>query len=133
MVLLLSAPEIDKVYSVGVLFPEQKQWPGLLSDYHRLKRMLTEKYGEPQQCTETFHVSTQPVGDSEKMECVRQGKCEFKCRFEAEGGEIVLDICHDKDGKQHSYCLLSYIDDANAKLRAAAKGERRGQNPIDDL
>ena len=88
--------------------------------------MLTQKYGEPRQCTETFHTPSQPVGDLEKMESVRQGKSDFKSYFEAEGGEIVLEIFHAKVGVSHfSMVLLSYIDDANAKLRAAAKGERR--------
>lgn len=131
---LMSAPEINKVYSVVVAFPYQYQWPGLFSDYAELKKMLTQKYGEPRQCTETFHTSTQPVGDLEKMECVRQNECEYKCHFEAEGGTIVLEIFHAKVAVSHfNMVLLSYIDDANAKLRAAAKGESRGRNPIDDL
>lgn len=122
------------MYSVAVAFPHQYQWSGLFSDYAELKKMLTQKYGEPRQCTETFHTPSQPVGDLEKMESVRQGKSDFKSYFEAEGGEIVLEIFHAKVGVSHfSMVLMSYIDDANAKLRAAAKGERRGQNPIDDL
>lgn len=44
----------NKVNTIGVIFPEQDDWDSLENNYTHLKSMLTEKYGEPSDCVETF-------------------------------------------------------------------------------
>ena len=50
----------NKVNTIAVMFPPQKDWSSLESTYVSLKSMLTEKYGEPSECVEMFHGALQP-------------------------------------------------------------------------
>lgn len=104
----------DVVFQVGVNFPEAESWDLLSSNYFSLKNMLTTKYGEPSDCTETFDSYSQPREDQMKMLCTKTDRCKYESVFTLQKGFIKLIISHVQvDYADSCYVSLIYVDYAN--------------------
>lgn len=111
----------DLVSKITVIFPEQKSWSLLSSNYFNLKEMLTEKYGQPSESIENFS-SYEPEGDGAKMTQVHLDACKYITIYDTDKGSIQLSI---KGDISTAFVVLSYFDKINSdKIRAKA---------IDDL
>jgi len=76
--------------------------------------MLTTKYGEPSECTETFDAYSQPRDDQMKFLYANSDRCKYQTVFMAGKGVIKLIISHLRVDYQDScYVSLLYIDTAN--------------------
>ena len=111
---------LDLVNRIAVLFPERETWKAVLTDYERLKEMLTEKYGTPSDSQEKF---TGYVGDYDNdfvMHAIKDGEYQWLTTFSTELGRIELSI---KKGTSYGTALvcLAYYDKINSeKFRNAA-------------
>jgi hypothetical protein len=111
------------VYEVVVLFPKNYSWNQLYRTYSYLKKILTEKYGEPL-CKEEFINTPSYVNindDNDKYSEVGYGRCSYGSAFLSiidGAGSILLEI---KD----SHCVgLHYTDFHNElKKDSAAKND----------
>lgn len=100
----------NKVNTIAVMFPPQKDWSSLESTYVSLKSMLTEKYGEPSECVEMFHDALHPDRDFEKFHKLKYKECTWDTTFRTPKGDIQLSIW-----SQQSDCfvLIKYFDKIN--------------------
>jgi len=109
-----SSEQKDLVYNIGVIFPETESWGVLSSNYFNLKEMLTTKYGEPSDCTETFDAYSQPRDDQMKMFYAQTDKCKYETVFALSNGWIKLIISHVRANYQDTcYVSLIYTDFVN--------------------
>lgn len=123
---IFSTKQKTSVYNVGVTFPKTEKWGILSSNYFSLKDMLTTKYGEPSDCTETFDAYTQPRDDQMKMLYTKTDKCKYETVFTTSKGVIKLFIAHIQvDYTDYCYVSMVYTDFENYK------GNR--SEAIDDL
>jgi len=113
----------DLVAIVAIIFPEQKTWSMLSSNYFSLKKLLTEKYGEPSECVEKFESELMASDDNGKMMEVGLDNCKYFTIYEIVKGSIELSIEHN--GLISGFVLLKYIDKIN--------GEVVKSQAIDDL
>lgn len=104
----------DLVYMVGVVFPDKDQWALLEGNYNKLKRMLTEKYGEPSEVIEEFQSGLEPKTDNEKYYKLVFDECTYKSVFETDKGRIGLTISHE--GVSKCFVVLGYVDGINGEL-----------------
>ena len=112
----------DMICKISVIFPECNTWSSLSSNYFSLKEMLTEKYGKPSDCTETFQSIYQPKDDSSKMHEVMFDKCKYYSIYETKDGDIELSIRHD--GVRSCFVTLVYYDKINCDIiRAKAMND----------
>ena len=103
------------VCKVSVIFPDMDKWKDLEQCYSNYKSMLTEKYGDPIACEESFN-DYYGDDDASKMYDVKFDKYKYYSVFQSELGEVQLEISHD--GVISCYVVLSYFDNANQdKLR----------------
>ena len=51
---IYKVPNQNIVHKVVVFFPEESSWEDLEKEYNQCKGMLTNKYGKPISCSETF-------------------------------------------------------------------------------
>ncbi len=109
----VSSKERDLVCKVAVIFPSHDKWSELESDYMSLKRMLTEKYGEPSECVEKFQSPFPPQDDNRKMHELKLDMCKYYSAFETERGSIELQLSHQSVMK--CFVTLSYYDGINQK------------------
>ena len=108
----------DLVNTIGVIFPEKDSWTLLYGNYSTLKEMLTEKYGQPSTCVETFETSPQPRDDNSRMYEVKFDRCKYFSVFSTENGDIELSI---SNSSMSCFVLLKYYDKINSDIvRAAA-------------
>lgn len=109
------------IFMVCVFLPEMETWRELELCYMNFKSMLSEKYGEPEDCVEEFQYSYAD-DDRTKLHELKMDRCKYYSVFSCDNGYIRLDIDH-----QGSYCwvTLSYFDNEN-------QDKRREQN-MDDL
>jgi len=110
---VISSKERDLVCKVGVVFSSCDKWSELESNYMSLKRMLTEKYGEPSECVEKFQSPFPPKDDNQKMHSLRLDMCKYYSVFETERGNIELQLSHQSITK--CFVTLSYYDGINQK------------------
>ncbi len=110
----------DLVSKITVIFPEQKSWSLLSSNYFNLKELLTEKYGQPSESVEKFS-SYEPEDDGSKMTQVHLDACKYITTYETEKGSIQLSI---KGDISSAFVILSYFDKINSDIiRAKAKDD----------
>lgn len=110
----------DLVSKITVIFPNQKSWSPLASNYFNLKEMLIEKYGQPSKSIEKFS-SFKPDDDGSKMTQVHLDACNYVTTFETDKGSIELSI---KGDLSSAYVVLSYFDKINSNvIREKAKGD----------
>jgi hypothetical protein len=99
----------DLVSKITVIFPKRNTWSTLYGNYASLKKMLTEKYGEPTESVEEFQ-SKYVNDDRNKMYAVKMDRCKYYAIYETEKGSIELSINHE------SYVVLSYFDKINGDI-----------------
>jgi hypothetical protein len=111
----------DLVSTVFVMFPEREEWNDLYGDYNRLKQMLSEKYGIPNESKEKWENDYEP-SLAFRMSAIIRGECNFITTFVTPNGKIQLRIEH-----QDATCFvfLGYFDKINGEIMKA--------KAIDDL
>ena len=110
----------DLVSKINVVFPEQKSWALLSSNYFNLKEMLTEKYGQPSESVEKF-TSYEPEDDGSKMTQVHLDACNYFTTYETDKGNIQLTI---KGDISSAFVVLSYFEKINSNIiREKAKDD----------
>ncbi len=102
----------NKVNTIGVMFPEQDNWASLESNYTYLKSMLTEKYGKPSDCVETFqgYISRYQT-DNDKLHKVKRDEYTWYTTYNTPKGKILLSIEHQ--GFERCNVFISYFDKIN--------------------
>lgn len=100
----------NKVNTIAVMFPSQKDWSSLESTYVSLKSMLTGKYGEPSECIEMFHGNLQPGTDFEKFHKLKDKECTWDTTFRTPKGDIQLSIWSQQ---LDCFVLIKYFDKIN--------------------
>lgn len=113
----------DLVHKIGVLFPEKETWSTLSGNYFDLKKMLTEKYGNPSTEVEKFDTRSEPRDDRSRMYEVQFDRCKYYSIWTTDKGEIQLSIEHD--GFTSCCVKLAYFDKIN--------GETIKKQALDDL
>lgn len=113
----------DLVSKIEVRFPDRDTWSLLSANYFDLKEMLTEKYGKPSDCVETFQSYTEPKDDNSKMYEVKIDRCKYRTSYGTEKGTIQLSIEHDR--RARCFVQLAYFDKIN--------GETIKKQALDDL
>ena len=83
----------DNVNTIGVIFPRQNDWVSLENNYTFLKSMLTEKYGKPSDCVETFQGGS-PQTDSDKLYKLTGDECTWCTTYSTPKGDIQLSLKH---------------------------------------
>ena len=111
----------DLVSTVFVMFPEREEWNDLYGDYSRLKQLLSEKYGIPNESKEKWENGYEPML-SLRMSAVKRGECNFTTTFVTPNGKIQLRI--ERDGYS-CFVFLGYFDKINGEIMKA--------KAIDDL
>jgi len=111
----------DLVSTVFVMFPEREEWNDLYEDYNRLKQMLSEKYGTPNESIEKWESGYEPPL-SFRILALKRGECNFTTSFVTPKGKIQLRIEH-KDAT--CFVFLGYFDKINGEIMKA--------KAIDDL
>ena len=101
----------NKVNTIGVIFPKQNDWASLESNYAHLKSMLTEKYGEPSDCVETFQGYGSPQTDNDKLHKLQLDECTWYTIYSTSKGDIQLSI--ENQNVMSCYVLLRYFDKIN--------------------
>lgn len=101
----------DLVSNITVKFPDRDTWSDLTDNYFSLKKMLTEKYGEPSVCIEEFQCHSEPKEDSSKLLFVKLDNCKYITTYSTAKGDIQLSIGH-KDITS-CFILLTYFDKIN--------------------
>jgi len=106
------------VHEITVIFPSQEKWPNLENDYIRIKEMLTTKYGAPSKSKEEF-VKT-PIyrdldKDDDKMDELRDDRCEYYSVFTLENGRITLQLRYT-GYPYYAHIQLWYTDKANESV-----------------
>lgn len=110
---------INKVSTIGVIFPSHDDWSSLESDYVHLKSMLTQKYGTPSEIVEQFQGRTKPVTNNEKLHELFMDRCTWFTTFETPKGNIQLSLQKGEFGQY--FVLLKYFDKINTDaIRSAA-------------
>lgn len=117
---VLTLQNQDVVNLVTVLFSEHETWSSLITQYNRLKLLLSQKYGAPADNTEVFTAEYPPSSDYSKLSALHSGEYVWYTSFETEEGEIRLSITEGVS--YHTGCVrLTYYDKANTdKVRQAA-------------
>ena len=116
---IYKVPNRNIVHKVVVFFPEESSWEDLEKEYNQCKGMLTNKYGKPISCSETFKGGASNFRDSDKMSLVEKGECNYLSQWKVDNGSIELYITY---GKEESYGLviLKYNDRINSALAEKA-------------
>ena len=119
-IFVATVPNRNIVSKVVVCLPPRETWAWLESDYNEFKQMLTSKYGEPFQHSETFKAGTFTSSDYLKISALKEGKCEYYVGWKLNEGVILLEIISIESP---SSCLvrLSYYDAINSKLEETSK------------
>lgn len=97
------------ICKVSVFFPKREKWADLNSCYTMMKSMLTEKYGDPSECTETF-VNCDPQDDNDKMYELEMDRCKYKTCFALPEGRITEEIIYMN---YEAHVIISYSDKTN--------------------
>jgi hypothetical protein len=112
----------DLVHKIAVIFPDNDTWSTLSGNYFDLKKMLTEKYGEPSDVVEKFDTYWQPRDDKSRMYQVGMDRCKYYSIWQTDKGEIQLSIDHNS--VTSCFVKLAYFDKINSdKIKAKAKDD----------
>lgn len=112
----------DLVHKIAVIFPDNDTWSTLSGNYFDLKKMLTEKYGEPSDVVEKFDTYWQPRDDKSRMYQVGMDRCKYYSIWQTDKGEIQLSIDHNN--VTSCFVKLAYFDKINSdKIKAKAKDD----------
>jgi hypothetical protein len=112
----------DLVHKIAVIFPNKDTWSTLSSNYFDLKKMLTEKYGEPSNVVEKFDGYSQPRDDDDKMYKVKFDNCKYYSIWETDKGDIQLSIAHTS--VTSCFVTLAYFDKINGNIiKSSAKDD----------
>jgi hypothetical protein len=103
----------DLVSKIAVRFPDSDTWEILSNNYSNLKKMLSEKYGNASDSSDTFQAYSQPESDFLKMSYVKSDKCKYHTTFKTEKGSIQLSIEHDRF--LLCFIKLVYFDKINSE------------------
>lgn len=105
---------LDKVNTIAVKFPERDDWQSLESDYETLKSMLSEKYGGPAECVETFHEdSYTPRSNSNKLYELKINECTWLSKYTLPEGDIHLSL--ESGYWKTTFVMLRYFDRQNTE------------------
>ena len=115
-----TVPNRNIVSKVVVILPPRETWAWLESDYNEFKQMLTSKYGEPFQLSETFKAGPFTTSDYSKMSSLREGKCEYYTVWKLNEGAIELEII-SIESPSSCFVRISYFDAINSKLEESSK------------
>lgn len=85
------------VGDVIVMLPERGKWNILEEEYLAMKKQLKKKYGKPSSDRSTFSTMWEPQDDREKYRALRWGRCMWKCVWNTEEGEVILNL--DNNGR----------------------------------
>ena len=107
----------NNVNAILVIFPEWKEWASLENNYANLKSMLTEKYGEPSECMETFQGYHSPKTDMEKFISLTTNQCTWYTTFSTPKGDIQLSL--DEKDIETCFVILRYFDKINTDFARA--------------
>lgn len=119
-IFVATVPSCNIVSKVVVCLPSRETWAWLECDYNEFKQMLTSKYGEPFQHSETFKDGASPTSDYSKMSLLKDGKCLYFSRWKFNEGVIQLDIL-GAESPLNSVVRIGYIDAINGKLEETSK------------
>ena len=119
-VCVMRIPSRNIVYKVVVCLPSKDTWAWLESDYNEFKQMLTSKYGEPFQHSETFKAGSYTSSDVLKMSSLRDGKCEYYTLWKLNEGAIGLEII-SIESPSSCFVRISYFDAINSTLEESSK------------
>ena len=72
--LIAGTPKNHMTAKMVVLYPKEETWYSLLGDYNKVKKIITEKYGEPDKGYEFFN-DPYSLGDGYELQAVRLEKC----------------------------------------------------------
>lgn len=72
--LIVGSPKTHLTSKLVVVYPTQETWYSLLDNYQKVKKILTEKYGEPDKGYEFFE-SPYELGDGYELQAVKLEKC----------------------------------------------------------
>ena len=119
-IFVATVPNRNIVSKVVVCLPPRETWAWLESDYNEFKQMLTSKYGEPFQHSETFKAGSYKSSDVLKMSSLRDGKCEYYTVWKVNEGMIGLEII-SIESPSSCFVRLNYYDAINDKLAENSK------------
>ena len=117
---VFKVPLRNIVYKTVVALPPRGTWDWLEKDYNGFKEMLTSKYGEPLQHSETFKAGTLTSSDYLKISALKEGKCDYRSIWGLNEGIIFIDVFNG-DGSPNCLVRLVYIDLINYKLAQDSK------------
>ena len=119
-IFVATVPNRNIVSKVVVCLPPRETWAWLESDYNQFKQMLTSKYGEPLQHSETFKAGTFTSSDYLKISALKEGKCEYYVGWKLNEGVILLEII-SIESPSSCFVRLNYYDAINDKLAENSK------------
>ena len=119
-VCVMRIPSRNIVYKVVVCLPSKDTWEWLEDDYTEFKRMLTSKYGEPFQHSETFKAGSYTSSDALKMSSLRGGKCQYYTGWKLNEGAIEVEMI-SIESPSGCFVRISYFDAINSKLEETSK------------
>lgn len=112
IIIVSTLKKLDIVNTIGVIFPEKDHWSSLEGNYEDLKSMLTQKYGDPATCVETFQTKYPPESDFDKLRHLQFQQCEYYTTFKTPQGIIQLSLAY-QDGE--CFVRLQYWDKINTE------------------
>ena len=101
---------VDKVNTIGVMFPAKDNWDSLERNYEQLKSMLTEKYGEPSDCVEEFQ-RNYVNNNNDKFYSIILDAATWYTTFSTPKGDIQISL--EKQDYLNCFVLLRYFDKIN--------------------
>lgn len=111
---VITLKSLDLVNRISVLFKTAESWQEVYANYTNLQRMLTKKYGKPDDTAELFEGYTQPKDDSSKMHELRMDRCKIYTFFTLPKGTIQLEILKSTT-ISGAAVRLSYWDKINTR------------------
>lgn len=109
----------NNIVNIVAVSYNYKSWHSAYIQYSKLKSMLTQKYGKPNKCVETFP-NPIPKDDRGKIKAIQTKKGKYVSTFNVNSGNIEISILCIEDNEP--YVDLRYKD--------SSVKERK---PIDDL
>ena len=117
---IYKVPNQNIVHKVVVFFPEESSWEDLGKEYNKCKGMLTNKYGKPISCSETFKGGASTFSDAAKMSSLKEGNCDYYSKWKVDNGYIKVEIAPIIDTDDGNI-RLTYFDKINDALTKKAK------------
>jgi len=106
---VVSSPNTETVWKVGVSLPKDENWSSLKSDYLSLQKQFTKKYGKPEK-EYSFFLKPYYEGDGYEIQALRKEKCYFATIYKIETGYVILQI------SEFSNISISYEDKLNTEI-----------------